>query len=547
MRDVKRSKEQMSAELTELRSRMADLEARETERRQSQMAFLENQARLAGILEIATDAIICIDEDQRIILFNKGAENIFGYSRAEAIGQSLDLLLPKRFAHSHRDLVREFSKSGATARLMGERQEIYGRRKDGQEFPAEASIAKLEADSARVLTVVLRDITDRKQAELEREHLIVSLKSLSEAAQAISAELALEQVLQKIADAARSLIKARYAALGLHDGQGHLSQFVTSGLSPSQQAKIKPLPRGRGLLGLLLHQGKSVLISGVTDHPIAVGFPPHHPVMQNLLGVPIHAKEKLIGALYLADKEDGSEFSETDRQLIEMLALHAAVAIENARLYEQTELLAVLEERERFAQDLHDGIIQSIYAVGLSMDGVKSSVLATDPFIGRQLDLCLQSLAKVIDDIRRYIFDLRPQALQQKGLKARLESLVQELKVRLRLPIEAEINAGVDDCLNEWQANHVFHICHEALSNAVRHARADHIAVGLTLESDTVTLRVEDDGTGFNPPPEIKPGHRGLANIQARAAQLGAQLSIHSAPDQGTHITLNLPCSRPLD
>lgn len=547
MRDVDPSNKQMSAELTDLRDQMADLEARVTAHQLTQVAFLENQARLAGILEIATDAIICIDEHQRIILFNKGAENIFGYSREEAIGQSLDLLLPKRFVHSHRQLVREFSDSEATARLMDERREIYGRRKNGQEFPAEASIAKLESDSASILTVVLRDITQRRQVEFERERLIVSLKSLSEAAQAISAELALEQVLQKIADAARSLIKARYAALGLHDGQGHLSQFVTSGLSPSQQAKIKPLPRGRGLLGLLLHQGKSVQISDVANHPLAVGFPPHHPVVRNLLGVPIHAKEKLIGALYLADKEDGSEFSETDRQLIEMLALHAAVAIENARLYEQTELLAVLEERERFAQDLHDGIIQSIYAVGLSMEGIKSGIFATDPFMGKQLDLCLQSLAKVIDDIRRCIFDLRPQALQQKGLKARLESLVQEPKVRLRLPIEAEISAEVDDCLNEWQANHVFHICHEALSNAVRHAKADHIAVSLTLESDTVTLRVEDDGTGFNPPPEIKPGHRGLANIQARAAQLGARVSINSAPAQGTHIALSLPCSRPLD
>ncbi len=366
------------------------------------------------------------------------------------------------------------------------------------------------------------------------------LKALSEATQAIASELSLEQVLLKIAQAARTLINARYAALGVHDGHGYLSRFITAGVDSQTHPKIGHLPVGLGLLGHFLHQGQALIVNDITKHPLAAGFPQHHPLMKSLLGVPIFSKGELIGALYLTDKQDGSEFTDIDRQLIEMLALHAAIAIENAHLYEKTQRLAILEERERFARDLHDGIIQSIYGVGLTLDNAKALLPSKDDAARAQIDISLKSLAVVINDLRNYIFDLRPQALKSKGLYARLEGLVKELKVNTLLPIHVQIDPDINSHVTDLQASHLFHIAHEALSNAARHARPKKIGVSLTRQDDVITLEVEDDGIGFAPPETIVHGHHGLANMQKRASILNADIQIETAPNQGTHLTLIL-------
>ena len=373
------------------------------------------------------------------------------------------------------------------------------------------------------------------------DQLDPQLKALTEAARAITSELSLEQVLQKIAQAAKDLINARYAALGVHDGRGSLSRFITAGIAPEDRDKIDHLPFGHSLLGAFLYQGKSIIVDDISHHPAAVGFPEHHPLMHTLLGVPIYSKEKLLGALYLADKLDGSHFTLADRQLIETLAIHAAIAIENARLYEQTQRLAVLEERERFSRDLHDGIIQSIYAVGLSLDTAKASISPTNQAALDQIEVSMKSLANVIKDIRNYIFDLRPQALKDKGLYARLQGLIQELKVNTLLIIDADIAPDINTYLSELQASHIFHIAHEVLSNTARHAKARKVNISLTRNNGTVTLQIEDDGVGFEVPKKITPGHHGLANIQKRASLLGADLDIQSGSNgNGTQITLKL-------
>lgn len=366
------------------------------------------------------------------------------------------------------------------------------------------------------------------------------LKALSEATQAITSELSLEQVLLKIAQAARILINAKYAALGVHDGHGYLSRFITAGIDPQMHPKIGPLPTGLGLLGYFLHHGEALIVKDMTEHPLAAGFPEYHPMMKSLLGVPIFSKGELIGALYLTDKLDGAEFSDLDQQLIEMLALHAAIAIENAHLYEKTQRLAILEERERFARDLHDGIIQSIYGVGLTLDNAKALLPTEDESAREQIDISLKSLAVVINDLRNYIFDLRPQALKSKGLYARLEGLVKELKVNTLLPIQVQIDPEINSYVTDLQASHLFHIAHEALSNAARHARPKRIDVSLTRQDDMLILEVEDDGIGFALPETIVHGHHGLANMQKRASILNADLQIEAIPNKGTHLILTL-------
>lgn len=546
IKDQDKTKAQLISELEHMRRQIASLETIQARRQQANEDLLTHQTLIISMIDIANEAIIVIDEARRIVIFNQGAERIFGYSSDEVAGQLIDMLIPKRFEAVHRRQIADFAESNVMTRMMGERQEIVGLRKNGQEFPGEASISKFEVGDRWFFTVVLRDITSRRQVEREREKRIAELKALNEATQTITSELSLEQVLHEIVEAARALIKVKYAALGVHGGQGTLSQFVTTGIDPAEEAKIGSLPTGQSLLGLFLHQNETDIITEIAAHPASVGFPEHHPILRSLLGVSIVSKEKVIGALYLADKKDGSEFTETDQQLTEMLAHHAAIAIENARLYQQTQRLAILEERERFARDLHDGIIQSTYGVGLSLDSAKAVISEDNHVAIEMIDLSLKSLAQVITDIRNYIFDLRPQALKDKGLYARLQGLIQELKINTVLTIETEIDPQIDTYVNDIQTSHIFHITHEALANAARHAKAKKIKLNLTRTQNVLTLKVEDDGIGFKPKQTVRHGHRGLANIQERTEALNAELDIRSQPNQGTHLTLKVRILQPI-
>ncbi len=539
-----KSKSQLIKELEEIR---CHTEATVIQLKQLEESLVENHSRFFSLLDVVNEAIISTNESQHITSFNQGAEKIFDYAAAEVLGQPLDILLPERFQVRHRQYMAEFATSDVPSRLMGERSEIYGRRKNGAEFAAEASISRLEADEKRVYIVILRDIEARKQSEQAQTHHLKQLTVLSELARDIAAELSLEHVLQKIVESAQTLIQTKYAALGVHDGQGRLSQFITVGVEAAVRRKIGLLPTGQGLLGHLLEKGESLIVSDLKQHPASVGFPPHHPQMTQFLGVPIFSKDTLIGALYLTDKKDGSDFTAADQDLIETLALQAAISIENARLYEQTQRLAVLEERERIAQDLHDDIIQSVYAVGLALDQAKLDMSTAYQTSMEQIDLSLKSLSGVIQDIRGYIFDLRPQAesVQFKNLKGRLEGLAQELKANIRLPVQADISPDIDTYLNEQQATHLFYIAHEALSNAIRHAKANQISLTLRKEEDLIILQVQDDGLGFIPPSKISPGHHGLNNIQTRVLRLGATLEFDSETGQGTCMKVKVQMQSP--
>ncbi len=537
IKDQDRTKEQLINELVELRQRVAELEASRSERQQTKQALHESQQLLRGIIDNTTAVVYVKDPAGRYLLVNHQYETLFGFDKEQIIGRTDHDLFPQEIANAFRQ--NDLKVLGARTALEWEEVAPH---KDG--LHTYLSLKFPIFDSAGVPYAVCgisTDITGRKRAEEEREGLIEELKALNKAARAITSELSLEEVLQKIARTARTLIRAKYATLGVHDGRGHLSRFITAGIDPADRLKMGSLPTGHSLLGIFLREGKSVIVNDIANHPASVGFPDHHPMMHSLLGVPIFSKEeKLIGALYLADKQDGSEFTETDRQLTEMLAYHVAIAIENARLYEQTQRLAILEERDRFARDLHDGIIQSIYGVGLSLDNAKAAIDPADQDTAELIDLSLKSLARVITDIRNYIFDLRPQALKDKGLYARLQGLIKELKINTLLSIETDIDPDINTYLNEAQASHIFHIAHEALANVVRHAKARKVHVRLTRKERMVTLRVEDDGIGFVPPTNINPGHRGLTNIQRRVSLLGANFYIESSPNQGTCLTLTV-------
>ena len=362
------------------------------------------------------------------------------------------------------------------------------------------------------------------------------LRAMSDAVLAVASEHAVEPVLQRLVHVARDLVDARYAALGIPDGSGKFERFLTSGMSDEQIARIGPLPRTHGLLGAMLTSPEPYRTADIRADPRFWGWPREHPVMTSFLGVPIVARGEVIGAFYLTGKEGADEFGDDDQELIEILGAHAAVAIENARLYERSRELSVVEERNRLARDLHDVVAQTLFGVVLTADAA-ALLLERDPEAARaELDRLRTLAHEALRELRALVFELRPADLEAEGLSATLQKHVDVLRRVHALPLELEVEAEPE--LETGRAVEVFRIAQEALNNAHRHAAATAIVVRLGAH----TVAVADDGVGFDrDAPSVRGRRLGLTSMEERAAALGGTLTIESAPGAGTTVTLELP------
>jgi two-component system sensor histidine kinase DevS len=542
------------------------------------------------------------------------------------------------------------------------------------------------------------------------------LRALHRATLSLVNDLSLDRVLRRIVSAARDLAEARYAALGIPDGKGSLATFVTAGITPEDAAKIAHEPVGLGLLGEMIRTGQSIRIPEISQHPSSVGFPSGHPEMHSFLGVPISAYGRPLGQIYLSDKIGAREFSEEDQQLIEMLAAHAAAAIENARLLErvlgsereltqrneelelinslatsvsselslqsildaimgrvmelfgaqagvvflredttsqfrlalhlgvaedvfkemetfrtgdgwlggvaksakpawetrlhgdldiyrqkildaglnslvcvplmargrvvgvlelafedprdvsvnelglleavgagvgiavenarlnrQSRRVAVLEERERIAMDLHDGIIQSIYAVGLVLESTRMLEAGSSGDLRTGLAQAIEGLNAIIRDIRAYILDLQPSRISTDDLGAALDRLAREFKANTLIEPEVTIDPAATRILESRRSNGLFLIAQEALANVAKHAKASRAWLNLRLSDDEISLQIIDNGLGFDPGQSQPVLGHGLSNIEQRAHIIGGEVEFLSEPGQGTTITVRLP------
>src|SRR5437763_5362672 len=305
-------------------------------------------------------------------------------------------------------------------------------------YHAQPRTAHLDGDALRAFAQLAGlAITIARAHERERT-LLARLQALDEATRALAAELSLDQVLQRIVEVAARVAGARYGALGIAGPDGYLTDFITTGISPEEREKIGPLPRGHGLLGVLIRQGQSLCVPHIAHDPRRVGFPPHHPPMTSLLGVPIRVRSQVVGDLYLTDKIGAPEFSADDQHLIELLAAHAGIAIENARLYAQVRELTQLHERERIGRDLHDGIIQDIYAGTLQLED-RAEDLPDEALRERLLGVA-DHFTGVIRDVRTYITGLRARELEGRLLGEGHAALVQEVNGHSDLAATATVD-----------------------------------------------------------------------------------------------------------
>jgi signal transduction histidine kinase len=372
-----------------------------------------------------------------------------------------------------------------------------------------------------------------------------ALYALDRATRAIAAELDAERGLQLIVNSVRDLVGAEYAALGIVDHRGRIERFITSGISAETRALIGPPPEGHGLLGTIIRDGVSLRISDITRHPDSYGFPPHHPEMHSLLGVPVRVAGDPVGNLYLTEKRGAPEFSEEDQELVEMFALHAGIAIQNARLHQEVQKLAIVDERLRISRDLHDGIIQSIYAVSLSLEDVPELIGEDPAEAAARIDRSIDRLHTTIGDIRTFIVGLGPEV--DAGLDGAIESMAQELLAGTGIDLTLDLPGAqsLDARLHPESAHELVQIAREALSNVARHSAARHATASLSVAGNEAVLRIEDDGVGFDTERRLGSGHFGLANLRDRAAGVGGTLTIDSERDRGTRIIVRLPLAAP--
>ena len=551
---------------------------------------------------------------------------------------------------------------------------------------------------------------------LTREQLEERLSTLHQASLELVGVLSLDEVLQRIVKMAREQAGARYAALGLMDEKGQIERFIPVGMTSHQVEQIGDFPIGRGMLGALMDTRHTIRIPEISQDPRSEGFPPNHPEMHPFLGVPIMSGDRLLGLIYLTEKEDHFEFTRADERVIEILAAYAAVAISNAQLYQdvlardrslekrnqdlalinnmaaavtssleidnivdqalrrvlsyldveageifladesgqvfqlalhlgesveslwtrdsfslgegpigqvaesgkplvsidpqrevgyfryeviesglccvaciplatrgsvvgvmcvaakepqnfdervldlllsigtwaglsienvtlgrQAQRLAVLEERERIGMDLHDGIIQSIYAVGLALDFARGTI-EKEPTAARiKIDQAIEGLDTTIRDIRSYILDMRPRQLRGEDLMQGLEQLVEEFNTNSRSQAILLGPRNGMEGLPTANATTLFHICQEALANTAKHAKAGLVDVQLLTSDQRVILEVTDDGLGFDlRKMNVTLGH-GLSNMHFRAQKVGGDVEINSEPGSGTTVMAWVP------
>lgn len=396
------------------------------------------------------------------------------------------------------------------------------------------------------------------------------LDQIGRATVAIAAERSLPVLLQRIVDAAREVTGAQYGALGVTGESAQsdeLVEFITSGLSEAARQLIGPLPRGHGLLGIILRGTTAVRVPRIDQDPRSSGFPPHHPAMTSFLGAPILLRGRNLGNLYLTNKQGAAEFSVEDERLLQILAAHAALALDSVLLHEQTneahgrrlrELAAANaqlqrltslsidaqeEERRRISRELHDDTAQALTAVLLRLR-LLTRLEGSEEVRAGLID-ALDQTAAALDGVRRMAIDLRPSTLDDLGLLPAVESYAREFGERTGTSVRVHAPRERNRRLPRDRELIVYRVVQEALSNVAKHARATSVEIDLQIEGEHLVATVRDDGEGFNVAETLASRERGLGlfGMQERAQLAGGYLDLTSEPSAGTVITLVVPFS----
>ncbi len=366
------------------------------------------------------------------------------------------------------------------------------------------------------------------------------LPRLLDAVVAISSDLSLPAVLRRVVESACQLVDARYGALGVlsppdNTAPRRVVEFVPVGIDSKTIRAIGRYPQGNGILGVLIDEAKPLRLHDITEHPQAYGFPKHHPPMRSFLGVPLSVRGEVYGNLYLCNKQHAREFSLDDEELVVALAGAAAVAIDNARLHARVQEFAVLADRERIARDLHDTVIQRLFATGMSLQSAAQTSRRVN--MKRSIHQAVDDLDDTIREIRGAIFALHAHERGDNSIRVQILALAAEMSGVLGFEPKVHFDGPVDAALDGDVGAELLATLREALTNVSKHANANAVDIHLRA-ADTVVLRVVDDGRGLD---TKAPRGNGLVNMAARANDLGGTFRIHGGHQRGTVVEWAVP------
>ena len=483
-----------------------------TERRRFEQELRESRERFQLLINGVEDyAIFMVDPTGHVMSWNSGAERIKGYSAEEILGLHISVFYPPDAVAAGLP-EHSLKVAGEAGRYEGEGWRL---RKDGRRFWADTVITAVhdETGKLRGFSKVTRDITERKRAQ-------DGLAAVTEVGQAILSGDDSEHALALVCERARQLMDAATAVITMREAGGSdLTMAVVAGEGADALRDVRVHEAGQG-----------GAVAGVESALRAAGLGP-------ALAVPLLAGGRSLGTLGLAKQPDGAPFSAEAEQVIQLFASQAAVAIEYGNARDELRRLDVMEERERIGRELHDGVIQALFAVGMNLQA--TALRVGRPDVEERLDTAVAGIDGAIRDLRNYIFGLRPGILADRQLAQAIQLLAAEVERESGVTIVTDLDATTSAALASV-AGDVMQLVRESLSNVARHAEATTCRVSLRTAEGRAVLEIDDDGRGFDPSVG-RDGGLGLGNLSRRAESMGGEVEITSRPGEGTTIKILLP------
>ena len=509
----------------------------------SEEQLSESEEQQRSIFDATANGLIISDLDGRIVKANPAACAMVGQNPEGIVGLPLTSFIHPAY-HARFEMLLESVEAGEPLAMQAE-----ALRQNGTSFHIEIQGSSFSYDGQPHLLAVVRDVTEHVRAQhlLEQrvEKRTEELTTLLRVSQQMTSTLDFEELLERVLTEMERIIEyAAASILILEDGQ--LRTVCHNGPASKETAARPRLSVERwGELWATMAKGETLIIGDVqSDTPLAQTYRQvaryrggDFTHVGTWMGIPLIVGGHTIGALSI-EHDQPRAYTSSHAAMALAIANQAAIAIENARLYRQARRLAVMEERQRLARELHDSVSQALYSIALGTHTALALLEREDPVrAAKPMEYVLSLADAALAEMRALIFELRPDALEREGLVAALSRHVEAILARHHLAVETAFCDEPSAPLDVKEA--LYRIAVESMNNAVRHAQATRISLRLRTQDGVIALEVHDDGVGFDPQGKY-PGHLGLHSMQERAAQIGAALDIESVPEHGTRVQVRV-------
>jgi PAS domain S-box-containing protein len=481
-----------------------------------------------SIFDLLPDGIVIVDLDGRITYVNEQLSAMSGFTREELLGRNIDELVPDAQRAQHRAHRNSYVAAGLPARAMGSNLRIRLRTKQRVDLPVDIALGPLQTAGREEVLAAVRETTERTRTQGRIEGLL-------EISQHILRGDPADEVLALIARRARELIGADFATISIPTAdRGELVIEVADGVA-EDQLRGSRMSVDQSLAGAVFMSGESLVVEDAIADPRSAQDIVRSVGYGACIVVPLNVAGSVFGTLTVANLQSRGAFGEGDLRVVELFANQAAVALEYSRVRDELRRLAVVEDRERIGRELHDGVIQSLFAVGMNLQA--TATIAGPGELQERLEVAVTEVDRAISDLRNYIFGLRPGMLADRQLSQVIEQLAADLEEKSGITVAVEVDPGLAAELSAV-AGDIVQLVRESLSNVARHSGAATCRVSLRREDRTAVLAIEDDGSGFDD--RVRSRGQGLGNLQHRSGKLGGSFSITSG-SAGTRVEIRLP------